>query len=354
MRKLQTILLVLGIGFFIYLLARIGVRELGRELAGLGWGLVPLVLAEGMAEMIHTVGWRYCLTGPLRTISWLSLFHIRIAGYAINYLTPTAALGGEVTKTVLLASRHRGPEAATGVVVDKVCLALAHLLVVAIGAPLVLWQARMPRPIWAAMLAGGLLLAVGIGTFLWLQQHGLLGGLIRRLAVRFPRSAPLQSAARQFTVLDEALQRFHREHPKDLFRSIAWHVAGFAVGILQTWFFLRLLHPDAALLGATTAWFIGLWFDLLTFAVPLNAGALEGTRIAALQAVGYTAVAGLTFGFVNRLAQMLCAGYGLAAYAWLISRNGSRGLPDPRELPETPGGPNTMPAALNRNARSPL
>jgi len=42
-------LLILGFGFFAYLLCTVGVRELGRELALLGWGLVPLMFGEGAA-----------------------------------------------------------------------------------------------------------------------------------------------------------------------------------------------------------------------------------------------------------------------------------------------------------------
>ena len=29
---------------------------------------------------------------------------------------------------------------------------------------------------------------------------------------------------------------------------------------------------------AAAVWFLGMWFDLLTFAVPMNAGTLEGTH----------------------------------------------------------------------------
>src|SRR5215469_3973182 len=112
MKKLQFILLAAGLVFLAVLVVNVGVRELWHELTLLGWGLIPLMLGEGVAEMIHTIGWRNCLSGPLRSQSWFTLFRIRMAGYAINYLTPTAALGGEVIKGTLLASRHRGPEAA--------------------------------------------------------------------------------------------------------------------------------------------------------------------------------------------------------------------------------------------------
>src|SRR5262249_32382583 len=133
MKRLNLILLVLGVGFFAWLVWKIDPGELWRELRLLGWGLVPFVLGEGVAEMIHTVGWRYCLSEPYRSLPWFVLFRIRMCGYAINYLTPTAALGGEVTRAALLASHHPGPGAASGVLIEKVCFAFSQVLFVAIG-----------------------------------------------------------------------------------------------------------------------------------------------------------------------------------------------------------------------------
>src|SRR6478736_5221681 len=121
MKKLNLILLCLGVGFLAWLVCGIGAGELWRELRRLGWGLLPFILGEGAAEMIHTLGWRRCLSGPYRLLPWSLLFRIRMSGYAINYLTPTASLGGEVTRSALLASHYRSPEAVSGVLIEKVC-----------------------------------------------------------------------------------------------------------------------------------------------------------------------------------------------------------------------------------------
>jgi hypothetical protein len=63
-----------------------------------------------------------------------------------------------------------------------------------------------------------------------------------------------------------------------------------------------------------------MWFDLLTFAVPLNLGTLEGSRAITLSAVGYSTVLGMTHGIAQRLAQLTCACFGLVNYAFLVPR----------------------------------
>jgi uncharacterized protein (TIRG00374 family) len=327
MKKFHTVLLGLGVALFAYLLSRIGVGELWRELGLLGWGLVPLMLGEGIAEMVHTLGWRHCLSGPLKSLSWATLFRIRMAGYAINYLTPTAALGGELTKGVLLAAHHRGPEAASGVLIGKVCFAVSHLTFVTLGALLVVWRLQMPRSLWTAMLVCGGLLAAGIITFLLLQSYGKLGAILRWFAARYPNARSLQSAAQHLTAVDDTMVRFYRERPTDFLFAISWHLIGYSIGIAQTWLFFHLLHHDTTLSVIAGTWFLGMWFDLLTFAVPQNLGTLEATRIIMLRAIGYTALMGMTYGFAQRLAQIFWACFGLINHALLASRTGAPGIP---------------------------
>jgi uncharacterized membrane protein YbhN (UPF0104 family) len=329
MKKLHTALLVLGAGFLLFLVWRIGLEELWRELVSLGWGLVPLVLAEGVAEMIHTVGWRQCLSEPHRSLPWAFLFRTRMAGYAISYVTPTATLGGEVTKAALLASHRRGPEAVSGVLIGKVCFALGHLLFVVVGSAVVLWRVKLPPALFGAMLLSSGLVASGIAGFFLLQKHGKLGGLVRWLAARKVGGRVMEKAAQDITAVDEALKAFYRERPEGVLLAVCWHLLGDSVGIVQAWLFFSLLKQDASLTTAASSWFLGMWFDLLTFAVPFNLGALEGTRIVALKAIGYNALVGMTYGVMLRLALLFWTGFGLVSYGVLASRIRS----DPSHLP---------------------
>jgi len=318
MKKLNVMFLILGLGFLAYLVSRIGARELWRELCSLGWGMLPFVLCEGVAEMIHTRGWRRCLSGPYRAMSWTHLFKIRMAGYAINYLTPTAALGGEVTRAALLSSSHPGPGAASGVLIEKVCFSLAHVVFVALGSLLVLWQVHLPRALWTLMALSAILVAGGVVTFLLLQKRGKLGGLIRWAAARKTASPTLKKVTASITGVDESLSAFYREQPVDLWRAVAWHLMGYSIGIGQTWFFFHLLRQATPLRVAAAIWLLGMWFDLVAFFVPMNAGSLEGSRIVAMAAFGYSAVLGMTYGVALRLAQIFWACFGLVIYAALL------------------------------------
>lgn len=311
-------LLGIGAAFLGYLIWKIGPTEIWRELRSLSWGLIPLVLAEGVAEMIHTVGWRHCMNEPYRSMSWFFLFRVRMAGYAINYLTPTATLGGEVTKAGLLGAAQKGPGAVTSVLIGKLCFGFSHLLFVVAGSVFIVATVKLPPVLWMAMLFSSALVTTGMVIFLVIQKRGKLGALIRWLAERKIGGHLLKRAAVGMTEIDEALQVYYRERSGELGKAIFWHLLGYTVGIAQTWYFFSLLNRTSWVVAATT-WFLGMWFDLVTFAMPLGLGTLEGSRIIALKAVGYNALLGMTYGVALRLAQLFWAAAGLVNYALLAS-----------------------------------
>lgn len=324
MKRLHTVLFVSGVVLLGYLIWKVGSSNLLNQLRILGWGLIPLILSEGFVNLAHTAGWRHCLTPRARPISLLLMFRMAMAGFAINYVTPSASVAGEVTKATWLASKRNGTEATSSVFLDKLCMAMAHLACVVVGVVVVLSCSSLPAAFQAVMILGTLALGGGIVGFLLIQRYGKLGAVIGWLVAHKIGGKALQKLAQNLSTIDQALRDFHRERPAELLLSIGWHLVGHLTALAQIWLFFFVLGQPVSLRGVVTAGFLGLWFDLLTFAVPLNLGALEGSRIVALQAIGATALLGMTYGTAQRLAQLFWASFGLLNYAtfiWRRSRN---------------------------------
>lgn len=326
MKKLHIFTVAAGIALLFFLIWKIGVDALWHELTLLGWGLVPLILIEGVADIFHALGWKYCLSGPHRSLPFVRIFRIRLAGFAINHLTPTASLGGEVTKGALLSLDNKGAEAITGVLIGKLAFATSQLLFVACGSILVLSRIQLPGALWVGMLISSGLLALGIVGFLLVQMYGKLGSLIRWLVARRIGGNLLRKASGGVSEVDNALRQFYQEYPMSLPLSIFWHMVGFGVGIIKTWYFLFLLTDSASIPVAAGIWFLGTWFDLLVFAVPIGIGVQEGTRVIAFKALGFDLVLGMTYGVTLRLEQIFWAAFGLVNYALLLAENKQRNL----------------------------
>jgi uncharacterized membrane protein YbhN (UPF0104 family) len=324
-KKFHVGSILLGIGLLIFLVWKIGLEALWRDLSLLGWGLVPFVLLEGVVKIFQTLGWRYCLSPPHRSLPFPRLMAIYLVGNAINYFTPTATLGGEVVKGTLLSLSHRGPEAATGVIIGKLAYALSQLLFVVLGSILILWKIRLPAAVTIAMLAGSVLLGAGIVGFLVVQKHGKLGAVVRWLVAHRVGGETLRKAAQQITQVDQALQLFYKERPGDLVRAMSGHAVGMVFSIVKTWYFLLLL-TGGSFFAASGIWFLSTWFDLLTFAVPLDIGVQEGTRVLAFKALGFSLALGLTYGIALRLEQIFWGGVGLFLYSAVLAGKRERGL----------------------------
>jgi hypothetical protein len=169
------------------------------------------------------------------------------------------------------------------------------------------------------MLASSALLALGVIAFLLVQKYGALGFLVNWLTERNFGGKPFKKIAHRIVEVDNNLVLFYRSRPHDLPLAMLWHALGFACGIAQSWYFIYLLTGRSAWAVAGGIWFLGTWFDFLTFAIPLGIGIQEATRVIALKALGYDMVMGLTFGVTLRLEQLFWAGCGLLCYATLLA-----------------------------------
>ncbi|HME44701.1 MAG TPA: flippase-like domain-containing protein [Syntrophorhabdales bacterium] len=330
MKKFHLLMILAGCLLIALLIYRIGPGQLWSQLNLLGWALVPLILIEGVADLFHTQAWRHCLSDTHRALPFSRIFCIRMAGYSVNYLTPTIGMG-EVAKGVLLASNNTGLESATGIIIDNLSYGLAQLLFVVGGTLVTLPGARMPRGIWVAMLTATALLGVGMFTFLIMQKYGKLGAFLRWLVDHRVGGRRLRKLAASITEVDQELELFYERRRADLLLSVFWHIAGMACGILQCYYFLMVLTVHPSLTIAAGLWFLGTWFNLLSFALPVDLGVMEATRVISFVVFGLQASLGLTYGIALRLEQLFWAGVGLLIYAVLAVQMRKKAIANPEQ-----------------------
>ncbi|PWU11235.1 MAG: hypothetical protein C5B50_23640 [Verrucomicrobia bacterium] len=319
MKRVNRVLFCLGLAFLVYLVVTVGPRVLLQQIEGLGWGILLLIAVEGLAYLAHTIGWRCCVAERGEHLPLFGLFRMMMAGFAISYLTPTASLGGDVSKAALLASDRQASGAVSSVLVDKLMTGIAMLLLVLIGTLFVVGRVSLPIGLWVGMGLTTGILGAGMVVFFLLQKSGKLGGFCRWLAEHRLGGRAVQQAAQQFSNVDEALRRFYVHHRQRLVRSVAWHLLGHTAAIIQAWLFLWLSGQSVSLPMVIAAGFLSLWFDMLTFAVPMNVGTLEGTRIVVFKALGCQGLLGITFGLAIRITQVFWTCFGLASYALSVA-----------------------------------
>ena len=88
--------------------------------------------------------------------------------------------------TLLYFKSWRGPQAASGIIIEKLSYALTQLILV-VRIVMILWKIPLTPGLSTAVLTGTSLLGAGIIGFLVVQKYGKLGTILRWLVARVGR-----------------------------------------------------------------------------------------------------------------------------------------------------------------------
>ena len=153
-RGLQIGASLLGLGLFGFIFWKIGLTEVSQHLYSIGW-LAPLLLVpQSCVALLDAKGWGCTMVNRTNQVSVarLSLLRLtlnRLAGEAINNLTPTANVGGEAVKVYLL--RKYGVTADVGaasVVAAKTALTVSQVAFIVLGLPFFLYRIDIGYHAW--------------------------------------------------------------------------------------------------------------------------------------------------------------------------------------------------------------
>ena len=296
----------------------VGITDLLTSFRAVGWWIVPWVLLEIVPVVLHTAGWAACFHKSYQAVAFWRLFVVRLAGSAINQVTPTASIGGEVVKVLLLESTLPRAQATAAVIIDKASFTLAQVLHLALGT--LYLTGRLPLPA-AVQLGLGLtfgLITLGVAGFIAAQRYGLLSRCISWLSGFHRGRTRLERWRQHLLPLEASLAAYYIAHPWRFGVSLGLHFGAFAFSNVQIFLALRLL------LGANApGWMEAIMVTITVaalgqvfFFVPGGLGTLEGVRFTILSTLGVAQVYGLAFGLMARLESLVWNGFGLLAYTW--------------------------------------
>lgn len=325
MKLLHAVAVALGAALFAALVVRVGPEKLWQDAAALGVGVVVIVAIEGVADLVHTLAWRRCFQ-PAHRPPLFRLWLPHLAGAAINFVTPTATLGGEVVRGTLLPRHVPGTEATASLAINRLSATISDVLLSLAGVALLLAAVPLELGIRVSIVVALALFCLGVGGFFAVQRRGRLAALVgeRRAIARVlgaPRAERIAGLAAQ---VDSRIAAFHAERPLDLVASVLLHTAANALGVVQLALFFFFLGEPVGIATLALVFLVARVLDLAAFLVPARLGVQEGARMVAMRLAGLDPSLGLLFSLVLRLEQVVWAGVGLAAYAALAAARGRR------------------------------
>src|SRR5262249_19378208 len=125
--------MVLGTVLLALLVSYAGLTPVLARFRALGWAAPLVLLPYFVINIRDTSGWRCTLPATVR-VPFSSLYLVRMAGEAVNSMTPTATVGGEPVKAHLLrAFGVSGSDALASVVIAKTALTVSQSAFVLVG-----------------------------------------------------------------------------------------------------------------------------------------------------------------------------------------------------------------------------
>lgn len=316
MKKLHCLFLAVGVVLFVILLHKTGVSVVLKNIQTVGWmGIATLVILEVLAHTANTRAWWFTFAENRQSIRLQHLFRVRLAGEAINYLTPTA-MGGEFLKALLLKKKLPLTDGLATVTIAKLSQAVALGVFIIGGLSLI-----VPRLNLSPMVQDGLILVIFMGIvalslFFVVQRLGLFAGLLRILNYLRIRHRFLDRIEEPARILDHNIARFYAGHGKRFWASVFWFFLGWIIGVIETYLILDFLHLPATAFRAITIEVLSRLITSLLFFVPGNLGTQEGGQVLIFSLLGLDAVQGFSLGVIRRIRELIWVGIGLLILAY--------------------------------------
>jgi glycosyltransferase 2 family protein len=320
MRNKRLLALGLGVVLFFYLVYETGPASLTANLELIGPKIVLIFVIERIVDLFNTIGWSFTFAPNLRRGTLGTLYMVRLAGTALNEMTPSASIGGEPAKVMLLRPYLPTTAATASVLTALVSFTFAKAIFIAAGMLTTWHRLKLPHGLSTALLGGFMLTLSGLITFLTLQLRGFAraaGRLGRRIGLPESWMAEIDSAS---DAVDEHVADFYRSRPGDLARSIAAHLFAFLFGVLQVSLLLGWLSlPSDWQTSLAIEAFSGL-VGFIVFVVPGSVGVQEASKVLIFTALGLSASDGMSVGIAFRMNEIVSTVIGLAVLALLQRR----------------------------------
>jgi uncharacterized protein (TIRG00374 family) len=256
------------------------------------------------------VCWKNIFKRYEKKISYFYLYKARLAGDAIGYLTPSAQLGGEPIRAMMVNGSNLEKSFAT-VIVDKTLEIMTQILFTIIGVIIAIMLIPLPVK-HKYFLIAFVLGAAFVAIFSYMKQkQGFFTWIIRilkklKLSFRF-----IEKRETRIKEIDDYISHFYKNHKKTFLLVFLLH--SFIFLLWTTEIYLTLLFIEAEGVTMISSYLIVSLggFIVMLPTMPASLGTYEITYVTIFVLLGLGADTGMTLILIRRIVLLIWAGIGL-------------------------------------------
>ncbi|MEO6284590.1 MAG: lysylphosphatidylglycerol synthase transmembrane domain-containing protein [Dyadobacter sp.] len=315
----KALFMVIGIISLGYMIYSTGLTVIWENVQKTGIWFVPVMGSWLLIYILNAFAFRAIIREPElpeSNLSFWAVLRLTISGYAINYITPFVALGGEPYRILELKPALGIQKATSSVLLYSLMHMFSHVL---------FWLASILLivavvPLSNVMLAGcGVLLVTGLVLGYWFINVYKKGFTVStfRLLEKVPfiktraREFALKNAENLYEV-DEQIRVLYAERRNVFYASLFYEFLARTIGCLEIFFTAHAIGLEMSLSQSLIVSSGSSLFANLIFFFPMQLGTREGGLALALRSVGLPAAQGIFIGIVLRIREIVWIIIGLA------------------------------------------
>ncbi len=267
----------IGVALLVILLRHTDLEPVADRLDELKWQSPLILLPYLCVTIVDALAWRWSLSAPMRLrVPFVTFFFARLAGEAVNSVTPTATLGGEPVKAHLLRA-YDVPisDGLASIVVAKTALTIAQSLFTAVGFVGLLMLLGHPGLGTVAFLAMVSVLVGFTYVMLYVQQRNPATAVVRALARFLPRARFVARLRAGAYAIDQSLADFYRVEQRAFARATLLNLAGWLFGIIEVQLIVTLAGNPVTWLEAFVIEAVAQPIRAVSIVIPGGIGAQE-------------------------------------------------------------------------------
>jgi len=313
-RVVKTVLAVLGILVFLYLVRRIGLAALASNLERFGpWFLATLCVALTWL-FCQSVAWWLIQKAFFQKLPLATLFRIRIIGDSFNLILPSASLGGDALRAFMIRGDVPLKDGVPSVMFDKTMEFVGSLIFLVGGLLVGLFALRLPAKLLIPVSASLGITAIMVVLFVLAQKRGLMATLTR-LGRIFPKIADWAAKSEShIQTMDGSFRLLYTRSNTMAVLPLSLQIVSRLLGVVEVMIIMAVLKTPIGFVKALFVATVITAGNTAFFALPGQWGVTEGLSIIVLQSLGYPAAAGLSLAVIRRVRKLITTGIGLLLF----------------------------------------
>lgn len=314
----NTIFFVLGIVTLIYMVYKIGLQVIWDNILQTGIWFIPVIGIWLFIYILNALAFREIIFErklPESKLPFLSILKLTISGYAINYITPFIALGGEPYRVMTLQKKLGANKATSSVLLYNFIHIFSHIVFWMVS---IIFIIIVLKPGTKALIGCILTFLIFFLLLYWVflkYKKGLLmvtfGLLSRIFFLRKRVNAFIDKRRENLEEIDRHIIDLFSHRGGTFYASTIFEFVARLLGCLEIYFIALALKAPIGLFDSFVISAGSSLFANLIFFSPMQLGAREGGFILALRSIGLNGGMGIFMSLVTRIRELVWIFIGL-------------------------------------------